>query len=78
MAAILKEFGGVDVAVEVIEEKPEKAHPPSFFSTRPVVLDVAPIDGHGKVWIDGVGFMKNGKRLNDGRNKVSDRIMHAS
>ena len=77
VASILKKFGGVDHDLPVIEEKPDKAHPPSFFSARPAPLNVPPIDGHGKVWIDGVGFMKNGKRLNDGRNKVSDRIASA-
>jgi hypothetical protein len=29
LAAILKEFGGVDVALPEIEEKPDKGHPPT-------------------------------------------------
>lgn len=77
VAAILKEFGGGEIDLPVIEEGPEKAHPPSFFKERPVALNTAPIDGHGKCWIDGVGMMLKGKRLNDGRNKIPDRVLHA-
>ncbi len=76
VAAILKEFGDVEMVTPVIEEGPEPAHP-NFATERPTVAADAPVDQHGKVWIDGVGFMKNGKRLNDGRNKISDRMTHA-
>lgn len=78
VAAILKEFGGLDVDLPVIEEKPDQAHPPNFVTERPLIADAgARIDQHGKVWIDGVGFMKGGRRLNDGRNRISDRMLHA-
>jgi hypothetical protein len=42
---------------------------------RSVITDTAPISQHGKVWIDGVGFMKHGRRLNNGQNRISDRMM---
>jgi hypothetical protein len=84
VAAILKEFGDLDADIPVIEEVPEKAHAGAFFVKRPVSLEPGShstfrkvIDPHGKVWIDGVGFMKNGRRLNDGRNKINDRMLNA-
>lgn len=77
IATILKEFGGAEIDLPVINEGPEKAHPPSFFVDRPTAVSTAPIDGHGKCWIDGVGFMKKGKRLNDGRNRIPDRTLYA-
>lgn len=77
VAAILKEFGGLDLLLPVIEEGPEPAHP-NFATQRPTAAEHGSlIDQHGKVWIDGVGFMKNGKRLNDGRDKISDRMLRA-
>jgi hypothetical protein len=78
VAAILKQFGGLDAEIVVIEEKPDKAHPPNFMVHRSVISDTAaPVSQHGKVWIDGVGFMKHGRRINDGRNKVTDRMLNA-
>jgi hypothetical protein len=41
---------------------------------RSVITDTAPVSQHGKVWI-GVGFMKHGRRLNNGQNNISDRMM---
>lgn len=77
VAAILKEFGAVDHELPVIEEGPQPAHP-NFATQRPIMAGESPVvEQHGKVWIDGVGFMKNGKRLNDGRNKITDRIANA-
>jgi hypothetical protein len=75
VAAILKEFGGMDAEIQEIEEKPAKAHPPNFMTQRSVSAYTAPIGQHGKVWIDGVGFMKHGRRLNNGQNRISDRMM---
>jgi len=62
----------------VINEKPSKAHPPNSTTGLDTAGTLPGVrDGHGKVWIDGVGFMKNGRQLNDGRNKVTDRMLHA-
>jgi hypothetical protein len=37
-----------------------------------IVKDVTgEIGGHGKVWIDGVGFMRDARRLRDGREKAN-------
>jgi hypothetical protein len=30
----------------------------------------------GKVYIDGIGFMKDGRRLRDGREKFDDRRLY--
>jgi uncharacterized protein DUF6362 len=76
VAAILKEFGDVDMDLPTIEERPTKAHPPNFMIERPVIAEAGVRNQHGKAWIDGVGFMKDGKRLRDGRDKV-DMILHA-
>jgi hypothetical protein len=43
VAAILKEFGGVEITLSEVKEKPEKAHPPDFFSERPVVTGMSDI-----------------------------------
>ena len=78
VAAILKEFGGVDVDLPEVDEKPERAHSPNFMTERAKAPDHAgSLNQHGKVFIDGIGFMKAGKRLNDGRNKITDRMLHA-
>jgi hypothetical protein len=75
VATILKQFGGMDAEIQEVDEKPERAHPPNFMTQRSVIADTAPISQHGKVWIDGVGFMKHGRRLNNGQNRISDRMM---
>jgi hypothetical protein len=77
VAAILKKFGGVESDIAAIEEGPDKPHADGFFTERSMVPKAGHIEQHGKVWIDGVGFMKNGRRLNDGRNKISDRMLNA-
>lgn len=77
VAAILKEFGGVEVDLPEINEKPDNAHAPNFMTQRPMPGESPITNQHGKVWLDGVGFMKAGKRLNDGRNKITDRMLHA-
>ena len=58
-----------------MDKKPERAHPPNFKTKRSVITDMTPISHHGKVWIDGVGLMKHGRRLNNGQNSISDRLM---
>lgn len=77
IAAILKEFGGVDMAFVEIDERPDRAHPPSFISQRPIAGDSSVVSQHGKVWIDGVGFMLKGRRLRDGRHRTTTRTLYA-
>lgn len=76
VAAILKEFGGLEAGIPEIEERPQKPHTPNFMTERPRYTEDGKIAQHGKVWIDGVGFMKNGKRLSNGQNKITDRMIH--
>ncbi|MGM4999240.1 DUF6362 family protein [Tardiphaga sp. 538_B7_N1_4] len=74
VAAILKQFGGMDAEIQEIDEKPERAHPPNFMT--PITGTAGePVSQHGKVWINGIGFMKHGRRLNNGQNRISDRMM---
>jgi hypothetical protein len=78
VAAILKEFGGLALDIPEINEKPEPAHGAVFMTQRPAAPAHAGIQPpHGKVWIDGMGFMKDGRRLHDGRNKISDKMLNA-
>jgi hypothetical protein len=30
----------------------------------------------GKLWIDGIGFMRDGRRLRDGREKADDKRLY--
>jgi hypothetical protein len=62
----------------VVDEKPERAHTPNFMTERPrAPAHATQMDQHGKVFIDGVGFMKGGKRWNDGRNRIPDKAAYA-
>lgn len=76
IAEILREFGGLEVEIPEISEKPGRAHAPNFMTERPRYTEDGKIGQHGKVWIDGLGFMKNGKRLSNGQDKISDRMLH--
>jgi hypothetical protein len=75
VATILAEFGGVELELETIDEKPERAHPPNFVTDRPVSGPAIPISQHGRVWLDGLGYMKAGKRWRNGHDKEG-RIAH--
>jgi hypothetical protein len=33
-------------------------------------------ENFGKVWIDGVGYMKDGRRVRDGREKADDKRLY--
>jgi hypothetical protein len=82
IAAILKEFGALDVAIPEINENAYASNPPNFVrGQRPLIaaplIAASRVDQHDKVWIDGLGFMKHGRRLNDGRNKITDRMLNA-
>jgi hypothetical protein len=85
VAAILKKFGGLDADIPEIEEVEavtasrftlRGARPVTMEGTQP--LSRSAIDQHDKVWIDGVGFMKKGRRINDGRNKITDRMLNGN
>lgn len=84
IAAILAEFLDVEVRIPEINEKPGRAHTPNFMTERPAVpsgpdhTERHLIEQHGKVWIDGIGFMKNGRRINTGHDKITDRMLHGS
>jgi hypothetical protein len=68
MAAILNEFLCAEVEVGIVEEPAEQ--PVRSFHGQHVSEFSGVIDGHGKCWIDGVGFMRDGRRMRDGREKV--------
>ncbi|MBM7483338.1 hypothetical protein ACVWWI_003346 [Bradyrhizobium sp. USDA 3686] len=75
VAAILSEFGGISAEIpDETQERPGRAHPPNFMTERPMPSDAGEIS-LAKVWIGGVGFMKNGKRLRNGQEKISERMV---
>lgn len=76
IAAILGEFGGPSLAVDIpiVNEREGRAHPPNFMTERPTESDASGISP-AKVWIGGVGFMKDGKPFRDGREKISERML---
>jgi hypothetical protein len=74
MAAILKEFLCEEEHVELIEEPAAK--PVRSFHGEHFTGFAGTIGSHGKVWIDGVGFMRDGRRLGDGREKADERRLY--
>ena len=74
MAAILREFLCTDVEVGHVEEPAAK--PVRSFHGQHVSEFAGVIDGHGKCWIDGVGFMRDGRRMRDGREKAGDARLY--
>jgi hypothetical protein len=38
--------------------------------------DAGTRESFGKVWIDGIGLMKDGRRLRDGREKADDKQLY--
>jgi hypothetical protein len=71
MAKILDEFLETEIEVGHVEEPADK--PVHAFHGEHVSEVTGAIGGHAKVWIDGVGFMRDGRRLRDGREKLDDR-----
>jgi hypothetical protein len=67
--AILKQFGQIEAGIAEIEERPDK---PLWSFATPCAVTEAGVrsGGHPKVWIDGVGYMIDGRRWNDGRAKA--------
>lgn len=66
--SILKEFGNMDAGVERIEEKRVFAGC-SFNLERPSIWDA--VADPSKVYVAGVGWMKNGKKWRDGQERAS-------
>ena len=77
VATILSEFGGVELELEMIEEKPERAHLPNFFTERAISGPADAVNQHGKCWIDGLGFMLKGKKLRTGQETIDLKAIHA-
>jgi hypothetical protein len=74
MAAILNEFLCTEVEVEHVEEPP--VPPTRAFHGEHVSEIEGSVERHGKVWIDGIGMMRDGRRLRDGRDKADDRRLY--
>jgi hypothetical protein len=68
MAAILREFLCTETDVGIVEEPADK--PVLSFHGEHTSDFTGAIGGHAKVWIDGVGFMRDGRRTRDGREKA--------
>ena len=76
MAAIWNEFSvEQQITIEAINIPPEKAVN-GFQIEKSTATCTNPIDGHAKCWIDGVGFMREGKRIRDGSHKAERREIH--
>lgn len=76
VAQILGQFGGVEVKLDIVDEKPQRAHPPAFIIEPSLVGPPLPVSQHGKCWIDGIGFMKDGKRWRNGHDKLAKVAHH--
>jgi hypothetical protein len=76
MAAILAEFLDEEMSVEPIEEPAEK--PTQFYrASWELETGAAGVrENFGKVWVDGVGMMKDGRRLRDGREKADAKRLY--
>ncbi|HCX19051.1 MAG: hypothetical protein CL533_04355 [Afipia sp.] len=77
IAAILKHFGDVEMDLQEPGCDERSGHP-AFMVERPAAVAEGTRSGFGKVWIDGIGMMRDGRRIFDGREKISDRLAHAS
>jgi hypothetical protein len=76
MAAVLREFLDVETDVAPVEEPaalPLRHYHSAFEATTG---DAGVREEFGKVYIDGIGFMKDGRRLRDGREKADDRKLY--
>jgi hypothetical protein len=76
MAAILREFLDEEADIEPIEEQP--ILPPRFYRTNfELEAGAARVrESFGKVWIDGIGMMRDGRRLRDGRAKADAKRLY--
>jgi hypothetical protein len=76
MAAVLREFLDEEMTVELINEPAEK---PTRFYRASWELETGAAgvrESFGKVWIDGIGMMRDGRRLRDGREKMDTRRLY--
>jgi hypothetical protein len=76
MAAILREFLDVETDVPPIEEPaalPVRHYHASWEAT---IGDTGVREEFGKVYIDGIGYMKDGRRLRDGREKADAKRLY--
>ena len=76
MAAILTEFLDEETSVEPIEEPaalPVRHYHASWEATTGAA---GTREDFGKVFVNGVGFMRNGRRLRDGREKADDKRLY--
>lgn len=77
VAAILRRYGCLEMDL-VEPPRDRRAGHDAFMSERSAPGAEGNRSSFGKVWIDGIGFMKDGRRFSDGREKISDRMAHAS
>ena len=76
MAAILREFLDVETDVAPIEEPaalPVRHYHAAWEATTG---DAGVREEFGKVYIDGIGYMKDGRRLRDGREKADAKRLY--
>jgi len=78
VAAILEKFSLGHLDAEIQEPKPESRSIGTVFrSERPTANDNANTAVIKKVYIAGIGFMRNGHRVRDGREKFAECVQHA-
>jgi hypothetical protein len=70
MAAILREFLDVETDVAPIEEAAALPVRHYHAAWQATTGDAGVRESFGKVWIDGIGYMRDGRRLRDGREKT--------
>jgi hypothetical protein len=76
MAAILREFLDEEMSVEPIEE-PAALPVRHYHAAWEATTGGAGVrETFGKVWIDGIGMMKDGRRLRDGREKADAKRLY--
>lgn len=77
IASIIANFGGPSIVLPVLNEKP--AEPiTSLVLEKSLPGHSGTIGQHGKVWIDGTGFMKGGKPLRNGTERVDERRLRTA
>jgi hypothetical protein len=76
MAAILREFLDVETDVAPIEE-PAALPVRHYHASWEATTGPAGVrENFGRVYIDGIGYMKDGRRLRDGSHKIEDRRLY--
>jgi hypothetical protein len=75
MAAILREFLDVETDVAPVEEPalPVRHYHAAWEATTG---GAGVREGFGKVYIDGIGYMKDGRRLRDGKEKADAKRLY--